>query len=634
MQGGKGMRTGFFASSPSHSSYASSPMRRSPSPSPSPARKFSETIMEDNIRAAEAVVRKWSVEGSSSGRYSGNDSLFGGDRREAKDFLRSVKDLQTTMQFYVAEDSTSENLVQAQCLMQIAMRRLEKEFYQILSRNRECLDPESVSSRSSRASGRSSVSEFEGDMSEDDDQAAGGSVSEVESPSVLAMADLTEIANTMISSGYGKECVKIYKIIRRSIVDESLYYLGVEKLSLSQIQKMDWDAIELRIKSWLNAVKVAVKTLFLGERTLCDHVFSTGGRMAESCFAEIASEGAMTLFGFPELVAKYKKLSPEKMFRILDLYEAISDLWPEIESIFSLESVSAVRSQAIASLLKLGDAVRAMLSDFEMAIQKDTSKSPVPGGGFHPLTRYVMNYVVFLSDYSWILSDIVADWPLSVESPVLESYFSSPVSDDSPTTAISMRLAWLILVLLCKLDGKAKLYKDVPLSYLFLMNNLNYVISKVRTSNLVLLLGDDWLAKHEEKVKQYASNYERMAWNKVISSLPNSTDDISPEAARKCFGQFNSAFDEAYRKQTSWVVPDPKLRDEIKISLAKLIGPAYKSFYEKYQGMLRWEIGSSVRYVPDDLGNYLSDLFYGTLHSGNLSSSSSLSSSPLRTHRG
>nr|DAD43207.1 TPA_asm: hypothetical protein HUJ06_001437 [Nelumbo nucifera] len=34
------------------------------------------------------------------------------------------------------------------------------------------------------------------------------------------MSDLKSIANCMISSGYGKECVKIYKIIRKSIVDE------------------------------------------------------------------------------------------------------------------------------------------------------------------------------------------------------------------------------------------------------------------------------------------------------------------------------------------------------------------------------------------------------------------------------
>ncbi|PRQ43001.1 putative exocyst complex component Exo70, cullin repeat-like-containing domain-containing protein [Rosa chinensis] len=56
------------------------------------------------------------------------------------------------------------------------------------------------------------------------------------------------------------------------------------------------------------------------------------------------------------------------MFRTLDLYRAISDLWPEIEFIFSFESTSAVRSLGINSLIKLSEAVRTMLKDFEDAV--------------------------------------------------------------------------------------------------------------------------------------------------------------------------------------------------------------------------------------------------------------------------
>ncbi|CAL5424317.1 unnamed protein product [Camellia sinensis] len=621
----KGMRTVFFSSSrpssPSHYSYPSSPHRSAPSP---PLRVY---MIDENLETAHDIFTKWDIDGGSK-----LDSLFAGsDRKEAKLFLRSAKDLQAAMQFFMSEGSSSEKLVRAQNLMQIAMKRLEKEFYLILSTNRNNLDAESVSSRSSRVSERSSTSDFEEDGSEVESQVARDSLSEVERVSELAMSDLKTIADSMISSGYGKECVRIYNIIRKSIVDESLYYLGVEKLNPSQIQKMDWEVIEVKIKSWLHAMKIAVKTVFYGERILCDHVFSASSRISESCFAEIAKEGAMTLFGFPELVAKFKKLSPEKMFRILDLYDAISEYWPEIESIFSFESISTVRSQAITSLVKLGDAARTMLSDFETAIQKDIAKAPVSGGGVHPLTRYVMNYVVFLSDYSGALTDIVADWPLSNQSPLPESYFSSPTSDNSPTTAISVRLAWLVLVLLCKLDSKAELYKDVSLSYLFLANNLNYVVSKVRTSNLNLLLGDDWLLKHEAKMKQYAANYERMGWNKVIVSLPelNPTANISPDEARLRFRNFNTAFEETYRKQTSWVVPDPKLRDEIRISLARKLVPVYGEFYQKFRTMFRRQMGdeSIVRYAPDDIGNYLSDLFYGagTSRSTN-SSSSSLSS--------
>lgn len=46
----------------------------------------------------------------------------------------------------------------------------------------------------------------------------------------------------------------------------------------------------------------------------------------------------------------------------------------------------------------------------------------------------------------------------------------------SPTSNLSVSLGWIIIILQCKLDTTSKLYKDVSLSYLFLMNNLNYIV--------------------------------------------------------------------------------------------------------------------------------------------------------------
>ncbi|KAK9154219.1 hypothetical protein Sjap_001699 [Stephania japonica] len=625
-------RRGGLQSIFAHKTAPSSPSSSSLSVSPvaSPLHTFSDSMMEENVEIAESMIRKWNPD---TWNYAEPlSSLFSGDRREAKEFVKSVKNLQRAMHYFAVSENTShDRLVQAQCLMQVAMKRLEKEFYQILSSNRDHLDPETISaSFSSHASfkSRSSFSDEDEIRSEDEIQIAENSVSEAECVSTIAMSDLRMIAECMISLGYSKECVKIYKIIRKSIIDEGLYRLGIERLSSHQIQKMDWEVVEVKIKSWLGAVKVAVKTLFAGERLLCDFIFANFDFIRESCFSDVAKEGAVFLFQFPEFVAKGKK-SPEKMFRILDLYDSVSDLWPEMESIFSFESTTIVRSQAIASLLRLGESVRGMLAEFESAIEKDSSKSALPGGGVHPLTRYVMNYLCFLSDYSGILSDVVADWPLPVQATALpDTYFENSLNEEE--MAITVRFAWLILVLLCKLDGKAELYKDVSLSYLFLVNNLNYIVLKVRSSNLHFLLGENWVSKHESKVKQYSSNYERMAWNNVLATIPSENSTLSSiECIKECFNNFNSAFESAYRRQSAWAVPDGKLRNEIKVSICGKLVNSYRRFYDEYRVLLRNERNSEsfVRYSPDDLGNYLSDLFYGSKVSGSSSSSSSVHSS-------
>ncbi|KAG4988642.1 hypothetical protein AAZX31_11G140900 [Glycine max] len=602
----KGMRSIFFTSTPTASL-----------PPPSRQRTFSDSLMDENIETAEKLITKWD-----DSKVTTTTQLFSGTRQEAKQYLNAVKGLQSAMQYLVAQDSTSSTLVRAQFLMQLAMKTLQKEFYQILSSNREHLDPETVSTRSS-VDHRSSVSDYDDEISITEDEFR---VSETERVSMLAMEDLKAIAECMISSGYGKECVKVYIVMRKSIVDEALYHLGVEKLNLSQVQKLDWEVLELKIKSWLKAVKVAVGTLFNGERILCDHVFAadSGKRIAESCFAEITKDGAVSLLGFPEMVAKCKK-SPEKMFRILDLYEAISDYWPQIEFIFSFESTVNIRTQTVTSMVKLGDAVRTMLTDFETAIQKESSKKPVPGGGVHPLTRYVMNYLTFLADYSGVLVDIIADLP---QSPLPESYYRSPMREENPPASeLSERIAWIILVVLCKLDGKAELYKDVAHSYLFLANNMQYVVVKVRKSNLGFLLGEEWLAKHELKVREYTSKYESVGWSAVFSSLPeNPAAELTAEQARACFVRFDAAFHEACKKQASWVVSDPKFRDEIKDSIASKLMQKYSVFFEKNR------VGSkSVRdFLPDDIGKYLSNIL---CDGDSVSVSSHSSSTTSASHR-
>ncbi|XVF55348.1 hypothetical protein PTKIN_Ptkin06aG0030100 [Pterospermum kingtungense] len=630
----KGMRSLCFSpSTPSFRQYSMSPSRTSLSTTPRRCRGFSESVVEQTIDAAAVIIKKWDSETSP---YAKVTSLFYESKREAMEFIRSVNDLQKIMDLLVSDQgSRSEKLIQAQNLMQIAMKRLQKEFYQILSMNRAHLDPESVSARSSRTSARSSSSDYDFDGSPDTEiRVAGDSISEVEEVSSMAMSDLKSIADCMIASGYAKECMHIYKIIRKSIIDEGIYKLGIVKKRSSQINKMEWDVLDLKIKDWLEAVKVSMKTLFNGERILCDHVFATSDSIRESCFADISKEGATLLFGFPELVAKAKKSPQEKMFRVLDMYTALSEYWREIEMIFSFESTSAVRLQALNSLVRLSESVRSLFTEFESTIHKDSSKTVVPGGGIHPITIYSMNYLTLLTDYSNILTDIISDWPPPAKSTLHGSFFESPVSDESPAPAISVRIAWLILALLCKLDGKAKHYKNVSLSYLFLANNLQHVISRARTSNLQYVLGAEWIAKHEAKVSQFATNYERSAWGDVFASLPqNPTARMKPGEAKDYFRKFNSSFEEAYWKQIACVVPDSKLRDEIKVSIGRKLVAVYREFYDTHKSTLGDEMSVKlfVRFYPEDVGNYLSDLFFGTVTS--TSGSSSTSSSTTSSHR-
>lgn len=82
------------------------------------------------------------------------------------------------------------------------------------------------------------------------------------------------------------------------------------------------------------------------------------------------------------------------------MYEALADVIPHLESLFSGEAKYIVCSEAEGILKRLDNSVRGTFMEFMNSILKDPSRKPLQGGDIHPLTRYVMNYYKFLVDYS------------------------------------------------------------------------------------------------------------------------------------------------------------------------------------------------------------------------------------------
>ncbi|XP_020114117.1 exocyst complex component EXO70B1-like, partial [Ananas comosus] len=237
------------------------------------------------------------------------------------------------------------------------------------------------------------------------------------------------------------------------------------------------------------------------------------------------------------------------------------------------------------SLLRLAEAARSLIGDFEAAIQGEASRSPVPGGGVHPMTGYVMNYLVLLSDYNAALADIYADLPLQIPTPLPDSIFdsssiSSPSSSsNSEDSTLSARMAWLILVLLCKLDKKAECHREVSLSYLFLANNVKYIANKVKETPLGDMLGEEWVARHSAKARRYAESYERAGWGPVAAAIPAATVTAAEAAER--MRQFNAAAEAALRAQESAVVANEAMRAAIRANVAGMVVPAYRAFYQR-----------------------------------------------------
>ncbi|KAF3329954.1 exocyst complex component EXO70A1-like protein [Carex littledalei] len=404
------------------------------------------------------------------------------------------------------------------------------------------------------------------------------------------IATARSIAQTMLSAGYGKECVSSYQSIRQSRLTSQIVQLRFNQ-SANQpkaIRKLKWEILDRQIKSWTDIAHVVVRSLCSDEQQLCDEIFATSPEsVRDSIFSSIACDTALRFLSFPETVAVHLKPSPEKLFHLLDMYAVLSNLLPDIESIFGSEPESFVRSKATLSLGKLSQAIRVVISKFELAIQKDPLKSSgVPGGAIHPLTRYVMNYLVYLSDFKLYLDEILVELPKNYSS----SFFK--LSDRLKNgSVVSVTIERILFILLCKIDAKAEAYSDAALSYLFLANNLQYIVRKVQSCRLKEILNDEWMNEHGTKAHQFMEGHVRSGWADMAAMLrtENETNDVDR------LREFEIAFEKAMKERKNWVVADAAMRDEVRLMVETMLVPEYSRLYRTHM-----EFGT-VRFSPEDV---------------------------------
>uniref|UniRef100_A0A0E0AW85 Exocyst subunit Exo70 family protein n=1 Tax=Oryza glumipatula TaxID=40148 RepID=A0A0E0AW85_9ORYZ len=613
------------------------------------------------LEAAERVVMRWD-----STSASDEPMLFDGARAEAERFLRAVDDLRRLAPPSPAAVGSPRRLSSgsssvsagggggAATAVQVAMARLEDEFRHVLSSRALDLEIEALAdlggSLSISSDRSNSASSAELQVVDEDDSVSSlvgrrssyrslPSIREIDLLPDDAVSDLRAIASRMAAAGYGRECAQVYASVRKPAVDASLRRLGVERLSIGDVQRLEWKALEAKIRRWIRAARAAVRGVFASERRLCFLIFhdlpisnitvtAAAPATHDTPFAEAVKGAALQLFGFAEAISIGRR-SPEKLFKIIDLHDALSDLLPDVSDIFAASKVAeSIYVQAAEIRSRLADAVRGILSEFENAVLRDPPKTAVPGGTVHPLTRYVMNYSSLISDYKVTLSELIVSRPSASARLAAEGNELAPslaeldLPEPDNQTPLAAHIIWIIVVLEHNLEGKASLYRDMALSHLFLMNNVYYIVHKVKDSpDLWNLIGDDYLKRLTGKFTMAATNYQRSAWLKILNCLRDEglhvsggfSTGISKSALRERFRSFNAAFEEAHRVQSGWCVPDTQLREELRISISEKLVPAYRSFLGRFRHHI--ENGKHpelyIKYSAEDLEIAVNDFFEG-----------------------
>ncbi|KAL6204335.1 hypothetical protein ACLB2K_021603 [Fragaria x ananassa] len=587
--------------------------------------RFSREKMADDDRRNSAALELTlkSLDRQIS-QYVAADQPIWSDSADSAAFLDAVDDLITTIRDWTpmaGDKSVGACLVRAEDLMQQTMFRLEDEFRTLVERGGESLELNRAFR--SESNGNSSFD----DEDDEDEEGVIGDGEEHQIPTAQPITDydividalpsgtindLHEIAKRMVAAGFGKECSHVYSSCRREFLEESLSRLGLQKLSIDEVQKMPWQDLEDEIERWIKAANVSLRILFPSERRLVDRVFYGLSSAGDLSFMEVCRGSTIQILNFTDAVAIGSR-SPERLFKVLDVFETMRDLMPEFDAVFSNQYCLFLRNEAVTIWKRLGEAIRGIFMELENLISRDPAKTPVPGGGLHPITRYVMNYLRAACRSRQTLEQVFED---NAGVP-----HQSKVDDRASSSSMSVQMAWIMELLESNLEAKSKIYRDSALCSVFMMNNGRYIVQKVKDSELGSLLGDDWIRKHSAKVRQYHVNYQRSAWNKVVGVLKLDSGSLAPNAAVKSMKEklklFNIYFDEICKNQTNWVIFDELLRDDLRISLIKIVLPAYQSFVGRFQNVP--EIGRHDKYIKydaEDIEARINGLFQGSRGSG------------------
>ncbi|KAK6920996.1 Exocyst complex subunit Exo70, C-terminal [Dillenia turbinata] len=402
-------------------------------------------------------------------------------------------------------------------------------------------------------------------------------------PSLFAGPDDESNANRTVASNYGGDFCREVIDFCKKVWDEHLVTLDVNKFaSICDILPLQGPNLVKIMKVWSEAIQIIVQDYLASEQ-----IFSEFESTGTNFFMIILITALLHLLLLSKTMTD-RHHKPQDLFVLLDMCEVLVGLLPEINSLFPEEEVESFVGINFHTIIRnLRDSATAVV-EFENSLTTTNVRNWV-----HQLTKDVITKISTSLDNSGV--KLLVGKHGAMQQRPSTSFTFSPM-------ATYMRA--VVSTLESDLATESELYKDVPLQHLFLMNNIHYMIEKVREFKLECFLGDEWVTQHTEKFQHYATRYQMATWSPLLSLL---TDEGIASAEGK-YVQFNLAFAEVYKRETGWLVPDLKLREDLRNTILQKLIPQYYYFTSRHP-MLSYK---HISYTAEDLRCCISHLFEGS----------------------
>lgn len=427
---------------------------------------------------------------------------------------------------------------------------------------------------------------------------------------------LKEIAELMILAGHAPNMCRDYGETRHNMLMQCLSLLGVQieqksynnPAAATANGACSMQLYEKNQKMWIQALRVVVSTVLPEERDACAQIFGCDRKVEEDCFARATMRctGQLLAAGSMMTNVKVNDQQYHKVPLLLQMHGELVKLQPSINVLLSGDAKGVISEQASMLLDKLGEEASSLLLEFlNVCSNLKPCQNTVLDGDILPLTRHVMGFIEQLAECSDTVNLILL--------PIVEEE-EEEEGTEITKTPLERYVRMLLARLELKIEENAEFYKDKRLRYIFLMNNAMHVLKGSGSSDLSMSLGDDNHQQLVVQVEQFATAYLRASWTGALYQLKN---DVPFEPGflshwiRKSMKNFNSAFGEITRVQTTWKVPNPQLRQHLRLIILQHVLHAYRAHIGRYGSCLGKNSYKYIKYAPDDIENHVLDLFEG-----------------------
>ncbi|XP_073391583.1 exocyst complex component EXO70A1 [Physcomitrium patens] len=485
-------------------------------------------------------------------------------------------------------------------LLLTAFGKLEKEFKRLLHEHRHPISlPERIDNEVEESPSRNSEVDY------------------LDSYTPEVLERLQAIISKLVGYPHYQRCMYAYQDVRSSLCEESLQTLDVSYLNYSTTAAVDtvaWDDLQVMIHKWCEHFKIIVKILYAGEKRLAREVFKfVGHSVWVECLRNLAENEMDAFMRFGLSVVRGERY-PEKLSKLLEMFECLEMCEPSVNQVFDGEVCVEIRSrhrELMKQVVVASDKTfRSIQGWIKMQREFVTFDARVM-----PICSFVVNYLkLIIGSYVDPLRKVLRIAHSWADPRALVS------GSEDEDEGLSQGIAQILRTLEEIVEARAREVQDPALRHIFLMNNMYYIRTRVKNSEIGPLLGEDLMSGIGRKVSQNALKYQQECWRPVLQHLSREglTGSGSSKGHRDLVRQrlkaFNAAFDETIQIQSKWIIPDQNLRDGTLAAVTQMVVPAYRSFMSQFGPLLESRLRDPdkyVKYSAEMLETILGALFLG-----------------------